>query len=230
VGRFLGATRSRTAPEGGRPRLAAHWAFRAPDGETGEPMLPWFPAGEAQQLLGDGSGGQALRRFLKGPAEVGRVLLLRHCEAEQWRDGDDARRPLTPVGRERAARLAEVVAALGVDEAFCSPARRCVDTLAPAVARGLAPAEEPLFGERGTDRDKAAVLLEERARAGEAVLVCTHAPLIGVLLERFASERPALLPRPARLDAGGAWCVDFGPGGPVGMSYLPPPPLPEGAP
>jgi len=59
------------------------------------------------------------------------------------------------------------------------------------------------------------------------VLVCTHAPVVGALLERFAADRPALLPRPARLDAGGAWCVEFTAGGPVGMHYLAPPALAE---
>lgn len=225
-GRFLGAGRFRP-PGQDRLHLRAHWAFRVPEALEDGTSAAWFPAAEAEQAVGE-ADHPVLRRFLEGPAEVGRVVLLRHCEAEQWRDGEDLLRPLTAVGRDRAARMAGVVAALGIPELMSSPARRCVDTLAPAAAAlGLTVTEEPLFGERGTDREKVAALLRERAGAGGSVLVCTHAPLIGALLERFAAERPHLLPRPARLDAGGAWCVELAGENLAGMSYLPPAPLPE---
>lgn len=227
-GRFLGAARSRP-PGQDRLHLRTRWAFHVPGALEDEPAASWFPAADAEQAVGE-ADRPVLRRFLEGPAEVGRIFLLRHCEAEQWRDGDDRLRPLTAVGRDRAARMGGVVAALGVDELMSSPARRCVDTLTPAAAAlGLTLTEEPLFGEQGTDRDKVVALLRERAGAGRSVLVCTHAPLIGALLERFAAERPHLLPRPARLDAGGAWCVELAGEDPVGFSYLPPPPLPEAA-
>lgn len=227
-GRFLGAGRFRP-PGQDRLHLRSHWAFQLPDALEEIPGASWFAAADAEQAVGE-ADRPPLRRFLEGPAQVGRIVLLRHCEAEQWRDGDDLLRPLTPVGRDRAARMAGVVAALGVADLMSSPARRCVDTLTPAAAAlGLTVTDEPLFGEQGTDHDKVAALLRERAGAGQSVLVCTHAPLIAALLERFAAERPHLLPRPARLDAGGAWCVELAGEDLAGMSYLPPPPLPGAA-
>ena len=245
LGRFLGAARHRIPAEAeddaGRLRLVSWWAMRTVDGAPGAadgpaagepaPALRWVDAADAEAELTGEADREALARFLAGPAEVGRVVLLRHCEAEQWRDGEDALRPLTAVGRARAARLPGLVGALGVAELWSSPALRCVDTLAPAAsALGQALRQDPLFGEAGADLARAAQELERRGRAGEAVLVCTHAPVVGRLLERFAQERPALLPRPARLDAGGAWCVEFTADEVTGMAYLTPPPLPEAMP
>ena len=249
LGRFLGAARHRIAAEApggaagdaaGRLKLVSWWAMRAVDGAVGAADgsaageapddLRWLDAAGAEAALNAAPDREVLARFLAGPAEVGRVVLLRHCEAEQWRGGDDALRPLTAVGRARAARLPGLVGALGVAELWSSPALRCVDTLAPAAAAlGHALRQDPLFGEGGAHLSRAAEELERRGRSGQAVLVCTHAPLVGRLLERFAEARPALLPRPARLDAGGAWCVEFTADAVTGMAYLAPP-LPEAMP
>lgn len=222
-GRFLGVSRAPSADgDGGRPVLTAGWVLESlVDGESAG---RWAEPDEAERLLAAQAERDALRAFLSGPRRVGRVVLLRHCEAEQWREGDDLLRPLTDVGSARAGRLVAVAAALRPDALMSSPALRCRDTLGPAsvlLRRELV--EEPLLGEAGRDRDKVGAMLEERARAGESVLVCTHAPVVMALLERFATHRPQLLPRPARLDAGGAWNVEFTPTGVIGMSYLPPP-------
>jgi phosphohistidine phosphatase len=79
-----------------------------------------------------------------------KVILVRHAEAvEQGKDGavTDFNRPLTDLGREQAAKLAEALRARGIAFAavVTSPLVRAVQTAAPLVPLLPGDAKEPVI-------------------------------------------------------------------------------------
>ena len=78
------------------------------------------------------------------------VLMLRHCES----DGFTADAPLTPLGYQQAARLAERLAEMPVDYVVSSPYRRALESIAPfAQSRGLSMHTDARLEERRRNRD-----------------------------------------------------------------------------
>jgi probable phosphoglycerate mutase len=79
------------------------------------------------------------------------ILLIRHGQSEPYRPGTPfpmvdghADPALTPNGHEQAQRLADRLAAAGIDAIYVSTLRRTAQTAAPLAARlGLAPQVEP---------------------------------------------------------------------------------------
>ena len=79
------------------------------------------------------------------------ILLIRHGQSEPYRPGTPfplvdghADPALTPNGHEQAQRLADRLAAAGIDTIYVSTLRRTAQTAAPLAARlGLAPQVEP---------------------------------------------------------------------------------------
>lgn len=115
--------------------------------------------------------------------------LVRHGHAVGTHPGGDAARSLSERGRREVATLAETLAARGwhPECAFTSPLARAKQTAAlllggratlpaPAVLDALAP-----------DVDPAETLVELGAHAARAshVLVVSHLPLLGLLVERL---------------------------------------------
>lgn len=114
------------------------------------------------------------------------LVLVRHATAtkrKDW-DDDDTDRPLAPGGTESAARLVEVLRALGVDRVLSSDAERCRATVAPyAEAAGLDLEIHPEISERGYDDDPAAMLgMASKAwSTGHVTAVCSHRPVLPAL-------------------------------------------------
>ncbi len=66
------------------------------------------------------------------------VYLIRHAQSQPHPDQAEPDWPLSEVGEAQARGLAAVLAPLGIQRLYCSPYRRCLDTLAPfAEAAGL---------------------------------------------------------------------------------------------
>jgi phosphohistidine phosphatase SixA len=105
------------------------------------------------------------------------LLLLRHASAGkrgEW-DGDDSERPLDERGIEQAAHLPDVLARFPIERILSSPAKRCLDTVAPiAAARGLTVEPRPELHEGRHQRDGHALV---RSLVGENVVVCGHGGL-----------------------------------------------------
>ncbi len=110
------------------------------------------------------------------------LLLVRHADAGDraaW-TGDDLARPLSANGRAQSDALAEMLADHELTVILSSPAKRCIDTVAPlAAARGL-PVEEEVALTEGTPFEQVDQLLTRVAT--ENALLCSHVDVIGSAL------------------------------------------------
>lgn len=110
------------------------------------------------------------------------LLLVRHADAGDraaW-TGDDLARPLSATGRGQSEALAEMLADRNLTVLLSSPAKRCIDTVAPlAAAHGL-PVEEEVALTEGTPFEQVDQLLTRVAT--ENALLCSHADVIGAAL------------------------------------------------
>jgi 8-oxo-dGTP diphosphatase len=122
------------------------------------------------------------------------VRLVRHACAgsrDEW-DGDDVERPLDPVGRAQAEALAEQLGREPAGRLRSSPARRCVETLAPLAARWEVPIERcPALA---VDADVDAVLDLVTKQSLHRDVLCTHGEVMAGLLERLEQVGTSILP------------------------------------
>jgi 8-oxo-(d)GTP phosphatase len=131
------------------------------------------------------------------------LVLVRHAPALPRGDwsGDDRLRTLTPVGRQRAVVLAPVLAAYGVTRVVTSPSERCLRTVEPyAVSAGVRLRTRPGLSEEGYEADptKAPAHLARLLGRGEPAALCTHGPVLPVLLDELA--RRLDLDKPASVE------------------------------
>ncbi|MFO7778711.1 MAG: phosphoglycerate mutase family protein [Nitriliruptoraceae bacterium] len=148
------------------------------------------------------------------------LLLVRHADAGDraaW-TGDDLARPLSATGRRQSEELAEMLAGHDLTRILSSPAKRCVDTVAPvASALGL-DVEEDVSLTEGTPFEQVEQLLLDVG--SQDVLLCSHADVIGAALTALW-RRGHLAHRPnARKVA--TWLVDGWPD-PARVELLNPP-------
>jgi phosphohistidine phosphatase SixA len=109
------------------------------------------------------------------------LLLVRHAWAgdrTSW-EGGDRLRPLDERGRHDADALVELLAPFEIEAILTSPARRCVETVAPlAAARNL---ELDVRDELGEERQWAEGTALVRSLAGRDLAVCGHGGLDAVV-------------------------------------------------
>ncbi|MDQ1536080.1 MAG: 8-oxo-(d)GTP phosphatase [Actinomycetota bacterium] len=121
------------------------------------------------------------------------LVIVRHAKSRSrsaWPDADPLR-PLTPRGHRRAEALVPLLAAYGVTRVVTSPSVRCLDTVLPyAVAAGQQARLKPGLSEEGfaEQPDRAPYHLTRLLERGSATVVCTHGPVLPVLLERLAAS------------------------------------------
>ncbi len=149
------------------------------------------------------------------------LLLVRHADAGDraaW-TGDDLERPLSATGRQQSAALASLHADRPLDAILSSPARRCLDTVAPlAEAHGLPvePADALAEGASFQEIDR----LLTRFAATE-VLLCSHADVIGAALT--ALWRRGHLPERPNARKVATWVVEGGWPDPSRVELVAPP-------
>jgi 8-oxo-dGTP pyrophosphatase MutT (NUDIX family)/phosphohistidine phosphatase SixA len=121
------------------------------------------------------------------------LVIVRHAKSRSrsaWPDAD-ALRPLNPRGHRRAEALVPILAAYGVTRVVTSPSVRCLDTVLPyAVASGQRARLKPGLSEEGLAEqpDLAPYHLTRLLERGNATVVCTHGPVLPVLVERLAAS------------------------------------------
>jgi 8-oxo-(d)GTP phosphatase len=119
------------------------------------------------------------------------LVIVRHGRSRSrsaWHDADPLR-PLNSRGRERAAALVPILAAYGLTRVITSPSVRCLDTVLPyAVAAGHRARVKEGLSEPGfaAEPGRAPYHLTQLIERGNAAVVCTHGPILPVLLEQLA--------------------------------------------
>ena len=153
-----------------------------------------------------------------------KIQLLRHAKAERrlgW-DAPDPLRPLAPRGLRQAQRIAEQLAAEGVERILSSPSLRCIQTVEPlAEATGL-PIESD---ERLAEGELAAKTCELLAELGDApAVLCSHGDVLPAVVAELEEQGVALDPGGSfRCEKGSIWQIE-GEGGRARRAWYRPPP------
>jgi 8-oxo-dGTP diphosphatase len=138
--------------------------------------LRWMDGAEAETLLTRRADVEVVRAFYALPAELKKVLLVRHAKAgkrDDW-NGDDDLRPLAAAGLRQAEALRVLLPMFGVQRVLAAPRLRCVQTVqGVADDLGVEIRHEPLFSEEGYWPDPVLGIARLLAIAGDG---CT--PLI----------------------------------------------------
>ncbi|MDR1189786.1 MAG: NUDIX hydrolase [Bifidobacteriaceae bacterium] len=161
----------------------------------------WFPVEAALRRLTRATDRVPLLKLMRhherGRLDTRPVVVIRHAQAEdrtKWTK-DDGLRPLTAEGRARARGAVSLLAALGVRKVISSPWIRCRATVSPFAHRARLSVGTNRWLTEAAAKSKPARaigLMHRIMRGGPPVVVCSHRPvlplLLGVVAER-ASER-----------------------------------------
>jgi 8-oxo-(d)GTP phosphatase len=237
LGRALGEVRyTKKTNWGPRQKVVRYWAMHAdggsfiPNHEVDE--LQWVPLDTASDLVTYERDKQVLEKFVRGPALVRTVLLVRHATAgnsSEW-VGDDRVRPLDERGRGQAEGLVRVLSRFEVTEIYSADFVRCVQTVEPlADSVGIAIKEEPLLSELGyPGREEVAVeMMRSLGSPDAATVACSQGGVIPDLLERLASEDDFELPPDFPYKKGSTWVLSFDGDRLFSAQYVPPPSVEE---
>lgn len=152
------------------------------------------------------------------------LVVVRHADAGRrsaWRD-EDRVRPLTKRGHRQAEALVASLAPYPVGLVVSSPARRCIQTLAPLAAmRGVSLEVSPALA---TDAPLEQVHALLRRLADDDVALCTHREVLEQLLPA-AVEAGAKLNGRLRWPKASAWLLEVEHGAIRRARYLPAPVL-----
>ena len=189
-------------PVEGVPKVVHYWAARAISGRF-EPndevdAVVWFPPDEALRWLTRADDVAVLEGFLARPVRTRALIVLRHGHAlarKEW-GGPDLDRPLRPDGADQANTLVPVLRAFGPTRVLSSPARRCLDTVAPlSAALGRGPDLLTGLAEQVGDAEFATATAEVIDAAGQdSVVVCSHRPVLPRLLRALEAAGRGCLP------------------------------------
>ena len=179
-------------------KLVHYWCARVagdadvssytPNAEIDE--VAWVPVAEAAGRLSYALDRALLSEHLAFPRRTWPLVVLRHGHAHPRDDwtGDDRLRPLAPDGKEQARALPAMLSAYGVSRLVSSPSKRCLQTLRRAARRLELPVDrEPSLSEEG---GSPAGLLDGLLASREGVVVCTHRPVLPVILDRLGVTLP----------------------------------------
>ena len=114
------------------------------------------------------------------------LVVLRHGRARArggWRKGDRSR-PLVQLGEAQAQRLVPLLAAFDVSAAHSSSSLRCVQTVTPYVdTTGWPTKVYDELSEEGASTEAVAELVGGLIEAGESAVLCTHRPVLPMVLD-----------------------------------------------
>jgi len=157
--------------------------------------VAWLDVAAATARLSYSRDRDQLRALVRadrdGTLTTWPVVIVRHAKSRSrstWPDADPLR-PLNARGRQRAQALVPILAAYGVTWVVTSPSVRCLDTVLPyAVAAGHEARPKAGLSEEGfaEQPERAPHHLTRLLERGNAAVVCTHGPVLPVLLEQLA--------------------------------------------
>jgi len=188
----------------GRTKLVHYWratvvgdpdvsTYRAND-EIDD--VAWVPLDEAAGLLSYRRDRDVLAA-LETSRKTTPLAVLRHAKAlsrKRW-DGEDAQRPLTDEGQAQAKSLTPLLAAYGITQVVTSSSTRCVQTVQPYVDEHVLVTSHTLaLSEEHADEDAVQSLLDDLLADTEPTVLCSHRPVLPVLLAHLGVDVPALDP------------------------------------
>ena len=202
LGAPLGTTEY-TMPDG-REKIVHYWAVEVSDEAVAASRfapnlevaaVEWLPIENARAQLSYGGDRDVLDRFVArvtaGTARTFPMIVLRHGKAVprgSW-DGPDWTRPLQPRGIEQSRNIAPAIAAWSPTGLISSTAVRCLETIEPvATLTGL-----PFTGSAGISQDayedgtdRVRKIVKNRLAKRQAVLLCSHGPVIPEIIDEVA--------------------------------------------
>ncbi len=202
LGAPLGTTEY-TMPDG-REKIVHYWAAEVSDEAVAASRfapnlevaaVEWLPIENARAQLSYGGDRDVLDRFVArvtaGTARTFPMIVLRHGKAVprgSW-DGPDWTRPLQHRGIEQSRNIAPAIAAWSPTGLISSTAVRCLETIAPvATLTGLPVTRSAGISqdayEDGTDRVRK--IVNNRLGKRQAVLLCSHGPVIPEIIHEVA--------------------------------------------
>ncbi|MGV9770226.1 NUDIX hydrolase [Microbacterium sp. NPDC003461] len=208
----------------GRRKVVHYWAMRAKDRALRESTfvpnreisaVEWAGPRQAMARLSYPVDQEILETFLTlfddGVRATFPVVALRHGKAVPRGDWEraDYLRPLLPKGREQAKAVVGGLRAFGVKKIVSSTATRCVQTVTP-LARAIDTriTETDAISQDAWEDGLADVrtIVGKRLASGKPAVLCTHGPVLPVVLEELAratgTRRTSALDEAAALATG----------------------------
>jgi 8-oxo-dGTP pyrophosphatase MutT (NUDIX family)/phosphohistidine phosphatase SixA len=157
--------------------------------------VAWLDVAEAAARLSYAHDHQQLRALVRADhawtLATWPLILVRHAKSQprsRWSEADPLR-PLDDRGLARAEALVPILAAYGVTRVVTSTSVRCLDTILPyAVAAGHGTRLRAGLSEEGfaAQPERAPHHLTRLLEHGDASVICTHGPILPVLLGAMA--------------------------------------------
>ena len=188
-----------------RPKRVHYWAARVigddgvhhyhPNEEIDD--LEWLDVDTARARLTLDRDREVLAAWTKVRKRSTPLLVLRHASARSrrsWR-GDDRGRTLTQAGELQADQLVPLIAAYGVQRVVSSSSTRCWATVAPyAEVAGLDLEVTDALCEEDATADGVEEVVHDLLTYEEPAVLCTHRPLLPLVLDTLGLTDPALEP------------------------------------
>ncbi|MEP7036210.1 MAG: NUDIX hydrolase [Actinomycetota bacterium] len=201
LGRPLPSAQYPVLDRGGRPanKHVRYWAAEVMGGDgtlvNEIDEIVWLDVAAATARLSYARDREQLRALVRTDHAWALaswpLVIVRHAKSKSrsgWRHADPLR-PLDARGRERAEALVPLLAAYGVTRVVTSPSVRCLDTVLPyAVATGYGTNIKVGLSEEGfaDHPDRAPHHLTRLLERGEPAVLCSHGPVLPVLLDALA--------------------------------------------
>jgi len=186
--------------------------------------LEWVNLKQARHFLTYDIDREVLNLFRDSERHGNVLILLRHAKAikrSEW-IGDDSDRPLGNAGQLVAEKLVSHLAMFGVNEVHSSDAYRCMSTVKPLIDKlGIEAHFTDQLSEYFFEKDDlvAASYVKQLAKFGENYLICSHNPILPVILDRLL-RYPENFDINKNLDPGDAWVVHHRGGRVFAVDYL----------
>jgi 8-oxo-dGTP diphosphatase len=204
-------------------KTVTFWAMRclSEDFRPGHEVdaVRWLAPSAAREWLSYDTDRHILDDFVSVPVPDSVVILVRHARAgkrSEWH-GEDALRPLDPVGERQAERLATLLPQFRPRSVYAADRTRCIQTVQPLAARlDLQVVVEPVFADEYFIDNPGATetALLSLAKPGRVSVVCSQGTAIPALIERLG---PGMGSSDTR--KGAFWVLSFVDGDVVAADY-----------
>ncbi len=196
----------------GSPKIVRYWIAKPIDGDISNGLrdspigwgpndevdeLRWVRASKVAGLLTYEQDVEVVNEALGLSRNTVPFILLRHADAEKRIDfaerhnGNppaDQLRPLSEEGVAYSQAIADALNAYGIEYAYSSVSKRCVDTLAPTFATKTSLNLEEVFSEEGAEENPAEAKkrIKELVGISQPAVLCSHRPVMPLLIRTIS--------------------------------------------